>query len=105
VPKSVIITCAATGGIHTPTMSPYLSITAAEITDAASGAAEAATMGGNLRVGLENSLHISKGELAKSNAEQVTRIRDIIETLGYRVATADEARQRLALKGSANVNF
>jgi uncharacterized protein (DUF849 family) len=98
VSKSVIITCAATGGIHTPTMSPYLPITAAEIT-------EAATMGGNLRVGLENSLHISKGELAKSNAEQVTRIRDIIETLGYRVATADEARQRLALKGSANVNF
>jgi uncharacterized protein (DUF849 family) len=105
VPKSVIITCAATGGIHTPTMSPYLPITAAEITDAAVGAAEAASMGGNLRVGLEDSLYISKGELAKSNAEQVIRIRGIIEALGYRVATADEARQRLALKGSAKVNF
>jgi uncharacterized protein (DUF849 family) len=75
VPKSVIITCAATGGIHTPTMSPYLPITAAEITDAAVGAAEAASMSGNLRVGLEGSLYSSKGELAKSNADQVTRIR------------------------------
>lgn len=68
-------------------------------------ATQAAIMGGNLRVGLEDGLYISKGELAKSNAEQVTKIRGIIEALGYSVATADQARQRLALKGSANVNF
>ena len=68
-------------------------------------ATQAATLGGNLRVGLEDSLYISKGELAKSNAEQVTKIRTIIEELGMRVATPDEARQRLALKGADNVNF
>ena len=68
-------------------------------------ATQSASMGGNLRVGLEDSLYIGKGELAKSNAEQVTKIRDIIEALGCSVATPDEARQRLALKGADNVNF
>ncbi len=68
-------------------------------------ATQAATLGGNLRVGLEDSLYISKGELAKSNAEQVTKIRGIIESLGMQVATPAEARKRLALKGAAAVNF
>ena len=68
-------------------------------------ATQAATMGGNLRVGLEDSLWLGKGELAKSNAEQVGKIRMIIESLGYSVATPDEARARLALKGKDKVNF
>ncbi len=68
-------------------------------------ATQAASLGGNLRVGLEDSLYIGKGELATSNAEQVSKIRRIIEELSYRVATPDEARQRLALKGADNVNF
>jgi uncharacterized protein (DUF849 family) len=65
----------------------------------------AAALGGNLRVGLEDSLYIGKGELATSNAQQVTKIRNIIESLGFDVATPDQTRERLALKGSANVNF
>ena len=68
-------------------------------------ATQAATMGGNLRVGLEDSLWLGKGELAKSNAEQVGKIRTIIESLGHAVATPDEARSRLALKGKDQVNF
>ncbi len=68
-------------------------------------ATQSASMGGNLRVGLEDSLYIGKGELAKSNAEQVNKIRGIIEALGHSVATPDEARERLALKGAANVKF
>lgn len=68
-------------------------------------ATQAASMGGNLRVGLEDSLYISRGELAKSNTEQVTKIRSIIETLGHTVATPSEARERLALKGADKVSF
>ena len=68
-------------------------------------ATQAASMGGNLRVGLEDSLYIGKGELARSNAEQVSKIRGIIEALGHSVATPAVARERLALKGAGNVNF
>ncbi len=68
-------------------------------------ATQAASMGGNLRVGLEDSLYIGKGELAKSNAEQVSKIRGIIESLGNSIATPAEARERLALKGANNVKF
>lgn len=68
-------------------------------------ATQSALLGGNLRVGLEDSLFISKGELATSNAEQVTRIRTIIENLGLSVATPAEARARLDLKGADRVNF
>ena len=56
-------------------------------------------------MGLEDSLFIGKGELATSNAEQVTRIRSIIENLGLSVATPGEARERLALKGGDRVAF
>lgn len=68
-------------------------------------ATQSAMLGGNLRVGLEDSLYIGPKKLAKSNAEQVTNIRTIIENLGLEVATPDEARQRLALKGGDRVKF
>jgi uncharacterized protein (DUF849 family) len=64
-----------------------------------------AIMGGNVRVGLEDSLYIGKGELAKSNADQVAKIRRIIEDLSLEVATPEEARQRLSLKGGDRVKF
>ncbi len=66
---------------------------------------QAALMGGNVRVGLEDSLYIGKGKLATSSAEQVTKIRGIIEQLGLEIATPDEARKILALKGSDKVGF
>lgn len=65
----------------------------------------AAILGGNVRVGLEDSLYLRKGVLAESNAAQVAQIRTILENLSIDVATPDEARQRLALKGSAAVGF
>jgi len=65
----------------------------------------AAVMGGNVRVGLEDSLYIGKGQLAKSNAEQVRRIRAILENLSLEVATPKEARQSLGLKGGDQVAF
>ncbi len=68
-------------------------------------ATTAATMGGHLRVGLEDSLHIGRGRLAASNAEQVAKIRRIVEDLGCEIATPDEARAMLALKGGDRVNF
>lgn len=68
-------------------------------------AAMAASMGGNVRVGLEDSLWIGKGKLAKSNAEQVRRVRDILEGLGMEIATPAEAREILQLKGKAKVAF
>jgi uncharacterized protein (DUF849 family) len=68
-------------------------------------AAMAAAMGGNVRVGLEDSLWIGKGQLAKTNAEQVRKARQIIEGLGFEAATPDEARAILALKGGDKVDF
>ncbi len=65
----------------------------------------AATMGGHVRVGLEDNLFIDKGVLAKSNAEQVEKIRGIVEALGRVVATPDEARAMLGLKGAGKVSF
>ena len=68
-------------------------------------ATQAALLGGNLRVGLEDSLYIGAGELAVSNAQQVEKVRGIVEGLGRRVATPDEARARLGLKGGDRVRF
>lgn len=68
-------------------------------------AAMAAAMGGNVRVGLEDSLWAGPGRLAESNAEQVRLARQIIEGLGMEVATPDEAREILSLKGGDKVNF
>ncbi|MCA3589864.1 MAG: 3-keto-5-aminohexanoate cleavage protein [Methylocystis sp.] len=68
-------------------------------------AAQAAAMGGNVRVGLEDSLWLGAGTLARTNAEQVTKARQIIEGLGLEIATPDEAREMLALKGADRVNF
>jgi uncharacterized protein (DUF849 family) len=62
-----------------------------------------ATMGGNVRVGLEDSLYAGKGRLATSNAEQVTIIRRILERLSLEIATPAEAREMLALKGADQI--
>lgn len=68
-------------------------------------AAQSAALGGNVRVGLEDSLWTGKGELATSNAVQVEKVRKIIEGLGLSVATPDEARAILNLKGGDQVAF
>ena len=68
-------------------------------------ATQSAVMGGNVRVGLEDSLWLGKGQLARSNAEQVAKIRRILEELGLEIATPDDARRILKLKGRSNVNF
>jgi uncharacterized protein (DUF849 family) len=66
---------------------------------------QAALMGGHVRVGLEDSLYIGKGQLAKSNAEQVKKIRRIVEDLSLDVATPTQARAMLGLKGGDTVAF
>jgi uncharacterized protein (DUF849 family) len=68
-------------------------------------ATQAAMMGGNVRVGLEDSLYIGRGKLAQSNAEQVAKIKRIVEELGYETATPAEARAMLGLKGADRVKF
>jgi uncharacterized protein (DUF849 family) len=65
----------------------------------------AAAMGGNVRVGLEDSLYNGRGTLATSNAEQVHRIRTVLEALSLEVATPSEARDLLGLKGGEQVAF
>lgn len=64
-----------------------------------------AIMGGNIRVGLEDSLYAGKGKLAESSAEQVRIMREILENLSMEIATPAEAREILALKGADNVGF
>lgn len=66
---------------------------------------QAAAMGGHVRVGLEDSLWDGPGRLAKSNADQVRRARQILEGLGCEIATPDEARELLQLKGGDRVDF
>ncbi len=68
-------------------------------------AAMGAAMGGNVRVGLEDSLWAGKGRLAESNAQQVRQVRGIVEGLGLEIATPDEAREFLSLKGADQVGF
>ncbi|MBN8414408.1 3-keto-5-aminohexanoate cleavage protein [Halomonas cupida] len=68
-------------------------------------AAQAAAMGGHVRVGLEDSLWLGPGKLAETNASQVTKVREILEGLSLEVATPDEARQMLGLKGGDQVGF
>jgi len=68
-------------------------------------ATQALLLGGNVRVGLEDSLYIGRGELAASNAQQVSKIRRIAEELGLGIATPAEARTMLALKGGDRVGF
>lgn len=65
----------------------------------------AAAMGGHVRVGLEDSIMLAKGRLAKSNAEQVAKIREIVERLGRDVASPEDARAMLGLKGADRTNF
>ena len=64
-----------------------------------------ATMGGNVRVGLEDNLYLGKGQLAKSNAELVERICSILKGLSLEIATPTEVRQALTLKGIDQVAF
>lgn len=68
-------------------------------------ATQSVLLGGSVRVGLEDSLYISRGKLASSNAEQVTKIRRIVEELGHETATPSEVRQILGLKGLDRVAF
>jgi uncharacterized protein (DUF849 family) len=68
-------------------------------------ATQSALMGGNVRVGLEDSLYIERGQLAKSNAEQVRKIKGMLSELSLDIATPDEARAMLQLKGADNVSF
>jgi uncharacterized protein (DUF849 family) len=68
-------------------------------------AAMSAVMGGNIRVGLEDSLWLGRGQLAKSNAEQVAKAKRLLEELGFAVATPNDAREMLRLKGGRNVGF
>jgi uncharacterized protein (DUF849 family) len=68
-------------------------------------ATQSALLGGHVRVGLEDSLYIERGELATSNAQQVLKVRSIIEVLGLQVATPADARQLLKLKGKDQVKF
>ena len=68
-------------------------------------AAQAAALGGNVRVGLEDSLWAGRGKLATSSADQVRLVRKMIEGLGLEIATPDDARQILELKGPGSVNF
>ncbi|HXQ81964.1 MAG TPA: 3-keto-5-aminohexanoate cleavage protein, partial [Opitutaceae bacterium] len=65
----------------------------------------AAIMGANVRVGLEDSLYLEKGRLAVSSAEQVRRIRTMLENLSLDVASPADTREMLSLKGMANVGF
>ena len=65
----------------------------------------AAIMGAHVRVGLEDSLYLGKGQLATSNADQVRKIRGILEALSLEIATPDEAREILHLKGRDQVAF
>ena len=64
-----------------------------------------AAMGSNVRVGLEDSLWLEPGKLAQTNADQVSKIRTILAALSLDIATPDDARAMLALKGADNVNF
>lgn len=68
-------------------------------------ATQAVSMGGNIRVGLEDSIWVARGKLAESNAQQVLKARAIVEALGLEIATPDEARAMLSLKGGDRVNF
>jgi uncharacterized protein (DUF849 family) len=68
-------------------------------------AAMAASMGGHVRVGLEDSLWLGPGQLAETNAAQVLKVRQIIEGMGHAIATPDEAREILCLKGGDKVAF
>ena len=64
-----------------------------------------ATMGANVRVGLEDSLWCGPGKLAESNAQQVSKMRQVLEGMSLEVATPDEAREILKLKGADQVGF
>lgn len=137
--SKVIISCAVTGAVHTPTMSPHLPITPEEIAQQSVAAARAGasiihlhardpadgrpTPASDIYIqflpeiarqtdaviniprGTEDSLYLGHGRLATSNAEQVGKIRTILAEIGLELASPDEARQMLQLRGRSNVAF
>ena len=117
--RKVIINCAVTGAIHVPSLSPYLPITPAQIAAEAVAAAEAGAATVHLhardpqngRPDMEPELfrtfcrQISKGELAKSNADLVAKMRRIITELSFDIADPAEARKMLGLKGKDATSF
>jgi uncharacterized protein (DUF849 family) len=68
-------------------------------------ATASALLGGNVRVGLEDSLYLNRGELATTNAEQVAKVARLLTELGHDIATPADAREMLKLKGSAETKF
>ena len=88
--KKIILTCAVTGGDDTGLKYPIVPVTPQEV-------AQAAMLGGHVRVGIEDNLYIEKGVLARDNAALVTRARTLIELLGSHLATPAEARAMLGL--------
>ena len=114
--EKLIITAAITGASTIPSLSPYLPIPPKQIADLAIEAAEAGAaeinlstmaihMGGHVRVGLEDNIYIKKGVLAKSNAQLMEKAVQLAEILNREVATPDDARGLLRLKGKDKVNF
>jgi uncharacterized protein (DUF849 family) len=110
-----IISCAITGSIHTPTMSEALPVSAAQIAEQAIDAARAGAAilhlhaQGRRRLTDPGSGGLpqvpGKGKMARSNADQVIKIRRILEDLSLDIATPDEARRMLNLKGAGSVAF
>jgi uncharacterized protein (DUF849 family) len=82
--EQTIVSCALTGSVHTPTMSPHLPITPQQIIDQS----------------LEDNLYLERGRLAVSNAEQVRKAARILDELGRPTATPDQVRSLLKLKGT-----
>jgi uncharacterized protein (DUF849 family) len=114
--EKLIITAAITGASTIPSLSPYLPIPPKQIADSAlkavePGAAEinlptiAIHMDRHVRVGLGDNIYIKKGVLAKSNAQLVEKVVQLAEILNREVATPDDARGLLRLKGKDKVNF
>jgi uncharacterized protein (DUF849 family) len=114
--EKLIITAAITGASTIPSLNPYLPIPPKQIADSAIEAAEVGSaeinlstmaihMGGHVRVGLEDNIYIKKGVLAKSNAQLVEKVVQLAEILNREVATPDDARGLLRLKGKDKVNF
>ncbi|NLU68257.1 3-keto-5-aminohexanoate cleavage protein [Streptomyces sp. HNM0574] len=108
MPEPVIVTCAPTGGIHTPTMSPYLPVTPGETARESVAAAEAGAAvirRQHLDRWWAGHVPLGPGELAASDAARVRKIRSVVESLGRTVVTPGEARTRLGLKGADRVAF
>ena len=114
--EKLIITAAITGASTIPSLNPYFPIPPKQIADSAIEAAETGAVEINLstmaihmdrhvRVGLEDNIYVKKGVLAKSNSQWVKKIVQLAEILNREVATPDDARGLLRLKGKDKFNF